>query len=218
MELTHLGHSCVLLEVAGRRILIDPGWFSDVSDQRDLDAVLVTHRHPDHVDPDALPGLLRANPDAQLWLDAGSVEPLSEAHGGRARPLRPGDPVELGGVSVTPVGEQHALIHDYVPRITNTGLVVRAEGEPTVFHPGDALDAEPGDVDVLCVPVNAPWAKVSETIGFVRRLAPGRIVPIHDGLLNDRGRQLYLGQVAEHGADGGVEVLDLRGRGRTSVT
>jgi L-ascorbate metabolism protein UlaG (beta-lactamase superfamily) len=94
---------------------------------------------------------------------------------------------------------------------------VRAEGEPTVFHPGDALDAEPGAVDVLCVPVNAPWAKVSETIGFVRRIAPGHIVPIHDGLLNDRGRNLYLGQVAEHGADGGVEVLDLRDRGRTTV-
>lgn len=217
MEITHLGHSCVLIEVADQRILLDPGWFSDVSDQRDLTAVLVTHRHPDHVDPDALPALLEANPDAQVWMDGGTVGPLADAHDGRAQPLTPGEPLRLGAVTVSPVGEQHALIHDYVPRISNTGLVLRAEGEPSLFHPGDALDAEPGTVDVLCVPINAPWAKVAETIAFVRRIAPPRIVPIHDGLLNERGRNLYLGQIADNGAQGGVEVLDLRGRGRTRV-
>lgn len=217
MEITHLGHSCVLIEVADQRILIDPGTFSDVAGQRDLTAVLVTHRHPDHVDPETLPGLLADNPDAQVWFDAGTVEPLAEAHGGRARPLTSGEPLRLGGVTVTPVGEQHALIHEYTPRITNTGLVVSAEGEPTVFHPGDALDAEPGPVDILCVPVNAPWAKIAETIAFVRRIAPQRVVPIHDGLLNDRGRGIYLPHIAANGAEGGIEVLDLRGRGRTTV-
>ena len=28
MQITHLGHSCVLLETAGQRILVDPGDFS----------------------------------------------------------------------------------------------------------------------------------------------------------------------------------------------
>ena len=35
-------------------------------EQRDLDAVLVTHQHPDHLDQERLPDLLRANPGAQL--------------------------------------------------------------------------------------------------------------------------------------------------------
>ncbi|HEY6683652.1 MAG TPA: MBL fold metallo-hydrolase, partial [Propionibacteriaceae bacterium] len=52
MRITHLGHAAVLAETDGARILIDPGNFSDAwHSLTDLDAVLVTHQHPDHIDP-----------------------------------------------------------------------------------------------------------------------------------------------------------------------
>jgi hypothetical protein len=94
----------------------------------------------------------------------------------------------------------HAVIHDEIPRIHNTGMRVSAEGEPTFFHPGDALDAEPGDVDVLAFPLNAPWARSREMTAFLRRLGAPHAVPIHDGLLNDLGRSLYLAQAADLGS------------------
>ncbi|WP_114905974.1 MBL fold metallo-hydrolase [Ornithinimicrobium murale] len=220
MQITHLGHSCVLLELADQRILIDPGNFSDVSGVRDLTAVLVTHQHPDHVDPAQLAPLLAANPEARVLLEEQTVEQLAGAagdHRDRLVSMPTGTDVHVGTVTISPVGQRHAFIHDYVPRIDNTGLVVRADGEPTVFHPGDALDAEPGHVDVLLVPVNAPWARVGDTVSFVRRIAPGRVVPIHDALLNDTGRGMYLRHIADFGADGGVELLDLRGQGATTL-
>ena len=53
MRITHLGHACLLLEMADQRVLIDPGNFADdLGTVNDLDAILVTHQHPDHLDPD----------------------------------------------------------------------------------------------------------------------------------------------------------------------
>lgn len=219
MEITHLGHACLLVEVADQRVLIDPGTFSDLDGLRDLTAVVVTHQHPDHVDPDRVPGLLGANPQARVLVEPQTAEVLTGAGaGGRTERLEQGQVVGLGGLSVRPVGALHAVIHPYVDRVGNVGVVLEAEGEPRLYHPGDALDGEPGEVDLLCVPVNAPWGKVAETIEFVRRVAPTRsVVPIHDGLLNDTGRGMYVNHIGGFGADGGVDVLDLRGAGRTRV-
>ncbi|PKQ22302.1 MAG: Zn-dependent hydrolase, partial [Actinobacteria bacterium HGW-Actinobacteria-5] len=59
MQITHLGHSAVLVEVDGRRILIDPGNFSgEWHGLTDLDVILVTHLHPDHIDPEYAPALV----------------------------------------------------------------------------------------------------------------------------------------------------------------
>lgn len=219
MELTHLGHAALLVEVADQRVLIDPGNFSDIEDLRDLTAVVVTHQHKDHCDPDRVPALLAANPQARVLVEPQTAEVLTGAgHGEQTERMATGETVDLGGLTLTPVGELHAVIHPYVPRVGNMGVVLRAEGSPTLFHPGDSLDGEPGEVDLLGVPVNAPWGKVAETIEFVRRVAPSRgVIPIHDGLLNDTGRGMYLGHVKDFGGEGGVEVLDLRGAGPTSL-
>ena len=56
MRVTHLGHACLLVEVADRRILIDPGNFSSGFEElTGLDAIVVTHNHPDHFDPERVP-------------------------------------------------------------------------------------------------------------------------------------------------------------------
>jgi L-ascorbate metabolism protein UlaG (beta-lactamase superfamily) len=219
MQLTSLGHACLLVETADQRVLIDPGNLSDVTGMRDLTAVVVTHQHPDHCDPGQVPALLRDNPGARVLVEPQTAELLArEGLAGDAERMTSGQVLELGRLRVTPVGQLHAEIHPYVERIGNVGVVLRADGEPTVYHPGDALDGEPGEVDLLCVPVNAPWGKVSETIAFVRRVAPTRgVVPIHDGLLVDAGRATYLKHVEGYGAEGGVEVVDLRGAGTSTV-
>ena len=88
MEVTHFGHSCVLLDTGAARLLIDPGNFStDFENVTGLDAVLVTHQHPDHLDLERLPALLRANPDARLIVDSGTAGQLERR---RARDRRAG--------------------------------------------------------------------------------------------------------------------------------
>ena len=73
MKISHLGHSCVLVEAAGARILIDPGDGSQAwHDLTDLDVILVTHRHPDHVDPAHIKDLVNANSSAICRAEAGA--------------------------------------------------------------------------------------------------------------------------------------------------
>ncbi|AKU16635.1 MBL fold metallo-hydrolase [Luteipulveratus mongoliensis] len=213
MQITHHGHSCLQLDVAGSRIVIDPGVFSDLDSIEGADAICITHQHPDHLDLARFAGLLERSPDAIVYAEPQAANLLQDK-GIEATDTSSGAAIEVGSVTVTPVGQKHAVIHQYIDRIDNLGLVVRAEGEPSFFHPGDALDADPGEVDFLGVPLSAPWCAVKETIAFVRRIAPQQaIVPIHDALLVPPARALYLSQVEGFGLDGGVAVRDLAGAG-----
>jgi L-ascorbate metabolism protein UlaG (beta-lactamase superfamily) len=216
VKITHLGHSCVLVETADSRLLIDPGAFTQGFEElTDLDAVLVTHQHFDHLDVERLPVLLEANPQAQL-LTEGEVAAELEKVGIEASPVHVDAEVAIGPVTVTGVGGIHAEIHADIPRIGNVGLMIAAAGEPTFFHPGDAYQATPTGVDVLGLPISAPWAKISETVNFVRAVGPGRLFPIHDVLLAPAGRNLYL-TVLGNLISQDTEVIDLAGKGATSL-
>lgn len=212
MRITHLGHACVLVDVAGVRLLIDPGNLAgDLSPATGLDAILVTHQHPDHLDPARIADLLETNPDARLLVEPQTVAGASDAvrDSSRVESFGAGDVQTFGAVSVTGVGDQHALIHDRVPRIGNTGLVVGAADEPTLFHPGDAYDADPGGpVDVLALPLSAPWTAVRDTMAFQDRIAPRWSFPIHDGTTSPAGRGIYLLHVTRFAPDG-TSVVDL---------
>jgi len=208
MRLTHLGHACLLVETGGQRILIDPGVFSPgIVDVTGLNVILVTHQHADHVDLQRLPAVLEANPQALLYAEPQAAAVMAGAGIGSEHTVA-GEELSFGRVLIMPVGEKHALINEALPRIGNLGVVIRVEGEPSLFHPGDAYDAEPGQIDILAVPLNAPWTASRDTVAFAQRIAPKVSVPIHDALLSATGRQLYLSQLKSFGPES-MEVRDL---------
>lgn len=205
MQLTHLGHSAVLVEVSGLRLLLDPGNFSTAwHGLTNLDAILITHLHPDHVDPANVPALVAANPDARVLVEPSVIE---VHHLERAEPITANTSISRGGVTVAAVGGLHAVIHRDIPQIGNVGLVISAEGEPTFFHPGDSLAAVPSGVDVLGVPAYGPWAAMKETIDFARAVAAPQGFLIHEGLLSERGWGLVFGRIGDMSP---MQLVDLR--------
>jgi L-ascorbate metabolism protein UlaG (beta-lactamase superfamily) len=212
VKIIRMGHAALLIEAAGSRILIDPGVLSvDAAfDLTDLDAIVVTHQHPDHLDRDRVVGLLERNESATLLCDPETAEVVE---GGDWMAHTHDDETLVGGLTVLGVGAQHAEIVPALPRIANTGVLVSAVGEPTLFHPGDSYEHAPGGVDVLAVPLSAPWTKVAETVEFVQRVSPRTLLPIHDSGLSEFGHGLYWGHVENFG---GVE--DARRLGPTDST
>lgn len=200
MRLTHFGHSCVLVELDGAKILFDPGNFSHGFEGiTGLDAILITHQHPDHADPARLPALVDANPGAGLYADPQTTALLGDAW----TAVYPGDVFNVGEVQVTGTGGTHAVIHPEIPLIDNTAyLLGDAENPAKLMHPGDSLFVPERKVDVLAVPAAAPWLKISESVDYLRAVHPRVAVPIHQGVVAQEARGIYYGRLTEMGPGG----------------
>ncbi|MPZ79917.1 MAG: MBL fold metallo-hydrolase [Actinophytocola sp.] len=214
MQIVHFGHSCVLLDTGSARLLFDPGVFSaGFEGVRDLDAILITHQHFDHLDEARLPALVEANPTAALIVDSGSIEVTTKL-GLAAEQVRPGDNLTLAGAEVAVVGGEHAVIHADIPVPPNAGYVV---GGGAFYHPGDALFVPEQKIDVLGLPSAAPWLKTGEAVDFLRAVAPRVAVPIHQELLSDIGKKLTYDNWFRGLAPEGTEVRVLTPREPTEV-
>ncbi len=183
MRITKFGHACVRLEHHGSVVVIDPGVFTQSEALAGADAVLITHEHPDHYHPELLAGC-----DAAIHTIAAVAARIREdapALVDRVTVVAPGDRFDVG-LPVRAVGELHAVIHPELPRFHNSGYVVEL-GDVSVYHPGDALTVPGEDVDVLCLPVSAPWLKASEAIDFAREVAAPHNLAIHDRIYSEAG-------------------------------
>lgn len=194
MELTKFGHACVRITDGDRRLAIDPGVFTDVPQAlADLDAVLITHEHADHVDVDRLAAAAGQNPALRVWAPKSVADQLAgnQVLADRVTAVGPGQSFVAGGLQVRTYGGQHALIHSSIPVVANVGYLV---GD-AVYHPGDSYTVPNAVVEAVLVPINAPWSKLAETIDFTVSVRASRAFQVHDGLLNDTGRSLYESQV-----------------------
>lgn len=191
MRITKFGHACVRVEYGGRTVVLDPGVWSQVDAVDGADAVLITHEHPDHYDPEKL----RATDAPVFTIEAVASRIRDDAPdvAERLTVVTPGEELEAG-LPVRVVGELHAVIHPELPRFHNSGYVITA-GDQRVYHPGDALTPPGEDVDVLCAPVSAPWLKASEAIDFARLVKAPRNLGIHDRVYSREGLTIVEGHM-----------------------
>lgn len=200
MRIAHFGHSCLLVEMHGAKVLFDPGSFSHGFEGiTGLDAIAVTHQHPDHIDGERIGALIEANPRARLLCDPQTAELRDESW----EAVHAGQVLTLEGLTITGGGGRHAVIHPELPVIDNTVFQLGTPGDPAqLVHPGDSLWVPSAPVGVLATPAAAPWMRISEAVDYLRSVRPRAAVPIHYGIIAPEARGIYFGRLTEMGPDG----------------
>lgn len=194
------GHSTVLIDLDGTKILTDPvlrGRISALMRHRSLardisadpvDAVLISHMHHDHLD---VPSLRRLGPDVPLLVPRHAGAFLARRNFRDAREMQAGDVVDVGAVSVVATRARHIGFRTpFGPWGGCLGFVVT--GSASVYFAGDT-DLFPemtaiGPVDVALLPV-AGWGPVLgpghmdplQAARALRLIRPRVAIPIHWG-------------------------------------
>lgn len=183
MRITKFGHACLLVEEGNARILIDPGAWSEIpSDLKNIDVILITHEHADHLSVEWLQKILLNNPQAVIYTNQGVGKKLEEVNL-PFQLLEDGQSILVAEVSVEAFGKDHAIIYPTLQHWDNTGFLI---GEK-FFHPGDSFHVPSKSVEILALPVCAPWGKMSEMIDYAKTVKPRVAFPIHDGMLKVTG-------------------------------
>lgn len=190
VSITCLGHSSVLVEVVdangtSTRVLLDPGDLTaPLEGLAPVDAVLVTHSHPDHLDP-AQVGRLLAGRAVRVFGPADLAEKLREVDVVTTA-VEPGT-VEIGATRIAVTRTPHETLYPGVPLPENFAYEIGGR----VYATGDSLTVPTHHVDVLLAPIAGPWMKLSEGIDFVRAVSPKAVVPVHDAGLTPAHRGLH---------------------------
>ncbi len=195
-----LTDSCLVVTTDDGSSLIDPGFHTFDSGEIDLDSigdiqrVLITHEHGDHVKPEFVRWLLDRGADVTVHSNQ-AVADLLAKH-------------DIAVVTDDPSGvTSEDVLHEMIPTgATPPNRAYTIEGVLT--HPGDSYQPT-GSAPVLALPLVAPWGSATASMQFARRLAPRQVVPVHDFYLSAFGRDWVYQMAKNVLAQAGIEVVTL---------
>lgn len=192
MTITKFGHCCLLLETRGKRVLVDPGRFSEAQNQLlNIDIILITHEHADHYHSDSVSAIRKHNPDAIVITNT-SVAKLLTTLGVETHILEERDTATIVDVPLAAYDGPHVEIFEEFGLVQNTGYLVDAE----FFFPGDAYTVPDVPVKILALPVAGPWCKLSDALNYCIAVAPKVAIPVHDATLSAVGTEVTYGMCA----------------------
>ncbi|MDP9833391.1 MBL fold metallo-hydrolase [Trueperella abortisuis] len=201
LTLTRGIHAALTITSGSTTLVVDPGAFGFPASVASADAVLVTHDHFDHVDVPALAGALDDNPDLRVYTP---TQLNLDTHADRQTLVSEGDEFMVGDISVRVIGREQATASVDDDVIVNVGYLVAG----LVLHPGDARPEIKG-LDTLIVALAAPWQNTPQLEEYLRAVTPARVIGLHDGTLNDLGRDFGQKTLARIARSYGGEAISL---------
>jgi L-ascorbate metabolism protein UlaG (beta-lactamase superfamily) len=197
---TWLGHSTVLLEAGGVRLLTDPVLRRRVAHLRrhgdepaappSVDAVLLSHLHRDHADAPSL-RRVAGDGDVPVLVPRGAGRIVQRLGAREVQEVAPGDAVRVGDATVRAVPAVHDGRRTPWSRARPDALGFVVDAGPRVYFAGDTalyddMADHTGPVDLALLPIwgwgptlGAGHMDPRDAARAAALLRPGLALPIH---------------------------------------
>jgi len=213
LTIADLGHATLLMDWYGLRVLTDPALFNRVGlsvgslltigphrhsapplgpdELQNLDIILITHAHMDHLDLPSLRALPKTATVIACSGCAALIRPLGFTD---VRELRWGERTEVKGLSVTAMGANHWGVrwppmgraygfNSYVLERGGTRMLLACDSALTPLF--EALASNPPDVAAFSIGAYDPWihnhANPEQVWSMFQQSGARYLVPIHWG-------------------------------------
>lgn len=176
MKVTKYEQSCLLIEQDGTRILIDPGFpFTNkhkITELGKLDAVFLTHEHPDHFDQKACEKLMATDQAHKIHVNESTDKLLDTPH---KIVVKDKDTIKVGKFEVKVIELPHCLMPDGSEGPQNVGYLIN----DIFFHPGDGIDLSGLSVKYLALPITGPDVSPKDAFAFAKQVSAEKALAIH---------------------------------------
>ena len=186
MKITKYPQSCVLIEIRGKRILIDPGSYvyecttMTPEDWKNIDVLLLTHQHSDHFDPPAVATIVKNN--HPVILTNRPVRDILKELDIESEVLLPGEVKVIHKLQFKGVASWHGPLP--------AGLEISGSKPPevigflidqAVLHPGDCIYIDPEvRAKILLLPMcDTVTFSPHQAAAFSLIVKPELVIPIH---------------------------------------